>query len=132
VRIAFASCICAPIFTAHPVCDWIAGRQPDNVALLGDSIHLDRALGAGQLQDMSDDPFAQHLWPLHSQLLAKPQFRTLTRQLPAGMGRTAWNDHGFPCEGAHDAETTTHHVRRPRATRAGDDGSATRQTLLPQ
>ena len=112
MRIAFASCMCTPVFKLQPVWEWIAAKQPNHLVLLGDSVYLDVPVFGKHPMDMSDDEFAQHLFARYTELLAQPQFAALVQQMPAGRVWSIWDDHDFLWNDALGAEATANPVHR--------------------
>jgi alkaline phosphatase D len=95
MKIAFASCACAPLYPQQPVWAWIQAQQPDHLVLLGDSIYLDVPVVGTHPQDMLDDEFAQHLYRLYSLQLNQPEFASLIKSMPKSHVWSIWDDHDF-------------------------------------
>lgn len=104
MRIAFASCFCAPLYADQPVWDWIAAQAPDHLVLLGDSVYLDVPVNGVHPELMGDNDFALLLHERYSAQVAQPQFRALVQGLPAHRVWSLWDDHDFLWNNACGAE----------------------------
>lgn len=104
MRIAFASCFCAPLYPDQPVWDWIAAQAPDHLVLLGDALYLDVPVNVVHPELMGDNAFAQLLHERYSAQVAQPQFRALVQSLPPGQVWSIWDDHDFLWNNACGAE----------------------------
>jgi alkaline phosphatase D len=117
MRIAFASCAFNRVFQQQPVWGRIAQQQPDHLVLLGDIFYLD-VLGPNAPQLMTDDEFAQHLFALHVELIAQPDFAALVGAMPPGTVHAIWDDHDFLWNDAMGIADQPAHREKLRLTTA--------------
>uniref|UniRef100_UPI00097C15BD alkaline phosphatase D family protein n=1 Tax=Pelomonas sp. KK5 TaxID=1855730 RepID=UPI00097C15BD len=129
MKIAFASCLCAPAFPQQPVWDRIRAERPDHVVLLGDTIYID-IFAPDVAQRLSTERFAALVHQRYRQQLAVPQFDAMLRALPPGRVHAIWDDHDFLWNDACGAAVIAMPTQRDKLHLSNAFFKAFRQALV--